>query len=131
MSELELEQTPPDSPLLGWGTPADWLALVPLNIHSNAYAKSIAVKSGPGLLYGFTVYSSNAGSQFIQVHDVPTAPANGAIPACLFTVGAAAQLPVNWLPPRTFLYGCFIVNSSTGATLTAGSADCFFDVQFL
>ena len=120
-----------DSPLLGWGTPSEDVALEPLNNHSIAYANSLIVKSGPGILFGFTVYSSKASAQFIQVFDANTVPADGAIPACVFTVAATSNLPVNWIPGRTFLAGCVLVNSSTGPTKTIGSADCWFDAQFL
>ena len=132
---MSFPQTPdlsaPDSPLVGWGTPPDYIALEPLNIHSNALAASLVVKSGPGKLYGFSIYSSRASSQFIQVFDATSLPADGAIPAAVFTVGATSNLAANWIPARTFLYGCVVCNSSTAATKTIGSADCFFDVQFI
>lgn len=126
-----MSQGLPDSPLLGWGTPGAEYALEPLNIHTNIYAASLVVKTGPGILYGFTVYSSKAGAQFIQVFDAASLPAEGAIPATVFTVATTSNLGVNWLPGRTFLTGCVICNSSTGPTKTIGSADCWFDVQFL
>src|SRR5690348_15378178 len=120
-----------DSPLVGWGTPDQDQALEPLNVHSNVYEATRLVKSGPGVLYGFTVYSSKASSQFIQVFDSATAPASGAVPATVLTVGATSNVAANWIPGRTFLYGCWIVNSTTGPTYTAGLADCWFDVQFI
>lgn len=120
-----------DSPLTGWGNPSGALALQPFNIHSIAYAASLVVKSGPGILYGFTVYNSNGAAQFIQVFDSNLLPDDGTIPACVFTVGGGAQLPVQWLPGRTFTTGCVLVNSSTGPTKTIGAADCFFDAQYL
>lgn len=120
-----------DSPLVGWGTPDDDVALLPLNKHSNAYAASIVVKSGPGVLYGFAVYNSNGSAQFIQVFDAAALPADGAIPAVVLTVAATSNLPINWIPGRTFLVGCVLCNSSTGPTKTIGSADCWFDVQVL
>lgn len=120
-----------DSPLLGWGTPEEALALEPLNKSSIARSASIVVKSGPGRLYGFTIYSNRGSSQFILVFDTTTLPADGAIPACVFPVAATASLPVQWVPWRTFLTGCVICNSSTDNTKTIGSADCWFDVQFL
>ena len=120
-----------DSPLLGWGTPPPWWALIPLNVHSNGYENTHVVKTGPGLLYGFSVYSSKASAQWIQVFDLTVLPATGAVPAVSLTVGATANLAANWIPPRTFLYGCVIVNSTTGPTYTAGSADTFFDVNYL
>ena len=128
-----------DAPLAGWGTPSGdinrlpltGVSRLPLNIHSNAYEATRQVKTGPGVLYGFTVYSSKASAQFIQVHDLTAVPASGAIPAAVFTIGATANLPVDWVPGRVFEYGCWIVNSSTGPTYTAGLADCWFDVQFV
>ena len=123
--------TVPDSPLVGWGTPPADVALQPLNIHSNVYENARVVKSGPGILYGFSVYNSKASAQFIQVFDAASLPADTAVPAAVFTVAASSNLAANWLPGRTFLYGCVICNSSTGPTKTIGSADCFIDVQFL
>lgn len=121
----------PTPPLLGWGTPDGALALEPFNNPSIAYEAARIVKSGPGILFGFTVYNSNAAAQFILVFDTNTVPADGAIPACVFTVAGLSNLPVQWIPGRTFTVGCVLLNSSTGPTKTAGSADCFFDAQYL
>lgn len=103
----------------------------PNNVHSTALENVHTVKFGEGLLFGFTVYSDKAAAQFIQVFDNRVAPTSGDVPAVVFNVASKSSLGVNWLPPRTFQVGCFIANSSTAATYTAGSADCFFDVQFL
>jgi hypothetical protein len=120
-----------DSPLAGWGNAPYSEQLYPLNKSTIAYANSLVVKTGPGILYGFTVYSSNAGAQFIQVFDATTLPADGAVPMTVFTVGATSNLGVNWIPGRTFHSGIVLCNSSTGATKTVGSADTWFDAQFL
>ena len=105
---------------------------LPLNHHSPAYANALNVKSGPGYLLGFTVYSSNVAAQFIQVHDKQTAPSSGDVPCLVVTVAATANLAVYFnTPGRSFLYGIQIVNSSTGPTYTAGAADTFFDAQFI
>ena len=121
----------PDTPLLGWGTPPDYMALEPLNIHSNVYEASRVVKTGPGILYGFTVYNSKSSAQFVQLFDAGTLPADGAIPVWTATVAATSNLGVNWLPGRTFTTGIILCNSSTGPTKTIGAADCFFDAQYL
>lgn len=104
---------------------------LPNSKHSNGYASSIVVKPGAGILYGFTVYNSNASAQFVQVFDLADLPADGVIPACLFSVAATSDKGVEWLNGRPFLTGCVLCNSSTGATKTIGAADCFFDVQYL
>lgn len=101
------------------------------NVHSTAYENVHAVKFGSGKLYGFTVYNSKASAQFIQVFDNSRAPASGDVPDVVFTAAASSNLGVDWIPGRPFRTGCFIANSSTGPTYTAGSADCFFDVQFI
>ena len=103
----------------------------PLNKHSNAYAASLVVKSGPGKLYGFTVYNSGA-AQFILVFDAAALPANGSVPAVVLSAAATANLGASWGDTgRSFDVGCVIVNSSTGPTLTIGAADCFIDAQYV
>lgn len=121
----------PDVPLLGFGIPTAEQSLEPLNIHGNALVASLVVKTGPGILYGFSLYNAKVSAQFIQVFDAASVPADGAIPAAIFTVATVANLAVNWLPGRTFTTGCVICNSSTAATKTLGSADCWLDVQYL
>lgn len=103
----------------------------PLSVSSLALQSAFLVTSGPARLFGFMVYSNKAASQFIQLHDTPTSPASGAVPVAVFTVAATGNLPVAYpWPGRWFNRGIWIANSSTAATLTAGSADCYFDVQY-
>jgi hypothetical protein len=112
-------------------TQGEGSGLWPFNKHTNVYAASLVVKTGPGKLYGFTVYNSGAG-QFLQVHDGSTVPANGAIPAFVLAVAATSNMGAYFGDVgRAFDTGCVIVNSSTGPTLTIGAADCFIDAQFL
>lgn len=120
-----------DSPLTGWGLPDADETLLPLNFHTNALAASLVVKTGPGILYGLTVYNSKASAQFVQVHDSVGVPADGAVPVLTLTVAASSNLGIQWLPGRTFLYGIFVCNSSTAATKTIGAADLFVDAQFV
>jgi hypothetical protein len=108
-----------------------WLQQAPRNAHSIAYENAHVVKGGQGLLYGFSIYSSNAAAQFIQVFDAAKLPADGAIPAVVYTIAATSNLPINWIPPRKFAAGIVICNSTTGPTKTIGAADTWFDVQYL
>lgn len=103
---------------------------LPLNSRSLAYEKARVVKAGPATLYGFSVYNSKVSAQFVLVFDSATLPANGAIPEAVFTVATVANLGVAWWPGRTFERGIVLANSSTGPTLTIGSADCWFDAQY-
>lgn len=121
----------PDLALLERSLLGETDALVPLNHSSIAYANACIVKSGTGFLYGFSVYNSSGSAQFIQVFDARTLPAEGAIPAAFYKVETVANLRVSWLPGRTFTAGIVLVNSSTGPTKTIGSADCWFDAQYL
>lgn len=109
---------------------------LPLNASSNGLSAAFQVKAGPGLMFGFSVITSKATAQFIQVHDLQTAPGSGAVPVAVFQINAAAiatgdHLAVSYIfPGRFFKYGIWLANSSTRATLTPGSADCFYDSQF-
>ncbi len=107
--------------------------LQPQNKHSTAYATSLVVKTGPGVLYGFTVFNSKASTQYILLIDINTVPADGdttlAIP---FPVATLTTLAVSYgTLGRAFNVGCVLVNSSTANSKTVGSADCWFDAQYL
>jgi hypothetical protein len=77
-------------------------------------------------------YNSKTTGQFIQLHNtVAVPPSNGSVPVMIFYVPAQSNFSLdlgNY--GRYFSTGMFIVNSSTGPTLTIGSSDCWFDVQF-
>lgn len=120
-----------DSPLLGWGTPTDDEALVPLNYASPALAKSAVVKTGPGILFGLTVTNTNAAAQFVQVFDAASVPADNAVPLFSKSVPSNDAVGFQWIPGRTFLTGIVVCNSSTANLKTIGAADCLFDVQYL
>ena len=85
----------------------------PLSKHSNGYSTNLVVKSGMGKLFGFTVFNSKASTQYILLFD-------------------AATLLVSYgMVGRAFNTGCVLVNSSTANSKTVGSADCWFDAQYL
>lgn len=105
---------------------------LPVSVSSLALEQFHVIKSGPGTLYGVSVYSNKAAAQFIQLFDTTTAPGSGAIPVCTFTVAATSNLGLYWgSVGRWFDRGIVIANSSTAATQTAGSADCYFDAQYV
>ena len=111
-----------------WWAPPD--NQYPLNFTSIAYENAHVALAGSGRLYGFTVYSSRSSSQFILIFDATAIPATGAVPVLVFPIGAAAVVAGYWgSVGRWFDRGIVIANSSTGPTYTAGSADCWFDVQ--
>ena len=102
----------------------------PLNFNVGAKVTSIIVP-GRIVAYGFTAYNTKASSQFIQVFDANTLPAEGSVPLFSWALAANSGVGFGWQPNgRQFQTGLVLCNSSTDATKTIGSADCFFDVQF-
>ena len=102
------------------------------NSTSNALENSRIVKSGATRLYGFSGTNTKASAQFILAFDATAIPANGAVPKFVMTAAASSDFWVSWTPGwRNFPDGCVLCNSSTAATLTIGSADCWFDAQYL
>ena len=105
---------------------------LPFNNGSLALEAGRSLISGRTYLLGLSVLNTNASAQYIQLHDVSGVAASGAIPKAVFTVAGASNLVIAWtMPGRRFRQGIYVTNSSTAATLTAGSADCFYDAQFV
>ena len=98
---------------------------------TTALATSLVVKAVRGTLYGLTGYNNRSSSQFIQIHDAASLPADTAVPDIVFTVPATTSFSLNYDEGREFQIGIVISNSSTAATKTIGSADCWFDVEYI
>jgi len=116
---------------LAWSGLGDAPAL-PVNVSSNGRSNFIVVKSGPGTIYGASIYSNKASAQFILLFDAATLPAEGTIPAAVFTVAATGNLGLYWgSVGRSFSQGLVLCNSSTDNSKTIALADCWFDAQFI
>lgn len=103
----------------------------PKNLTSEAYEASRVVSTKQGVLFGLTGYNSKASTQFIQIHDAPALPSDGAIPDVVISVSAQSSFSLDYGSlGRRFSKGIVVCNSSTGPTKTIGSADCWFDVQY-
>lgn len=132
MGLYEVEEAERSSDWIGGLVRELHAAGLPLNARSNVYENARLVKAGPGFLFGFTVYNSKGSGQFIQVFDSATLPAEGAVPEVFYDIATVVAKGVQWLPlGRTFQRGIYLVNSSTGPTKTIGSADCWFDAQYV
>lgn len=110
-------------------TVRDWQA-APLNFNQAVLLTSVVVP-GRIVVYGFTVYNTKASAQYLNVFDASTVPADTAVPLFSFPLPAHNGVGFGWpANGRQFQTGLVLCNSSTDATKTIGSADCFFDVQF-
>lgn len=102
------------------------------NSTSTAYEASRVVKAAAGTVYGLTGYNSKATAQFVQLFNSTTVPADTAVPVVVFTVAGSSNFSLDFGQfGRYFSTGIAIANSSTGPTKTVGSADCWFDVQYI
>lgn len=124
-------------PYLGSGREGEEVAIefsqFPFNSSSSVYETGRLAKSGPGTLYGFQGYSSRASAQFIQAFDLPSFAqlTSASVPVFFLTVNATGNYSASFgTLGRRFLQGIVVVNSSTGPTYTAGSADTWFDIQY-
>ena len=104
----------------------------PLNATVTAYAASLVIKASEGALFYVSGYNSKNAEQFILIFDAAALPADGAIPKVVYRVDARADFdfPFDHFG-RHFTNGIVICNSSTGPTKTIGSADCWFDAQYV
>jgi len=95
-------------------------------VASTAYEASHVLKIGPGRLISLIGYNSGS-TQFIQVHNAASLPADAAVPTYTFTVPATSNfsldIPTTGAPFTTGIVAC---NSSTGPTKTIGSANVWF-----
>lgn len=106
--------------------------VLPLNATTPALAASLIVKKNQAKLYGLTITNTKASSQFVQVFDAASLPADGTVPLFSLTVatGQSAGLYYGSVG-RSFEQGIVVCNSSTQGSKTIGSADCLFDVQYV
>ena len=103
---------------------------VPTNFNRGVLRASIVIP-GHLVVYGWTVTNTNAATQFLNVFDSATLPADTSVPLIAPKLPAADAQSFSYAPQgREFLQGLTLCNSSTQATKTIGSADCFFDVQY-
>lgn len=103
----------------------------PTNASTTAYAASLIIKASAGVLFCMNGYNSRTSSQFIQVHNTASLPADAQVPVITFTVPASANFSIDFGRfGRYFSTGITVCNSSTGATKTIGSADIWADCQY-
>lgn len=105
---------------------------LPVNSTSQALEASRVVQSGAATLFGVSGFNAKVSAQFVLIFDGTAIPANGAIPVVVVTVPTVSNFSVDFgFWGRAFHAGIIICNSSTPSTLTIGSADCWFDAQYV
>ena len=96
-------------------------------VSSSAAETGHVLKNAAGTLISLVGYNGKTSAQFIQVHNSTTVPAESSVPSYSFTVPASSNfsldIPICGAP---FTTGISVCNSSTQATKTIGSADCWF-----
>ncbi len=105
---------------------------LPYSSSSNAYESGRWVFAGQGRLYGISGYSSDSGAGFALLFDTDAIPGSGAVAVTVIATAATSNFSAYWgSSGRWFRRGCYLAYSSTSPTLTLGSADLFFDAQYI
>lgn len=105
---------------------------LPTRAVSTALEASRVVKASAGTLYRITGYNSKTSAQFIQVFNNSSLPADGAGTLIFtFRVAASSNFSLDFgTLGEAFSVGIVVCNSSTAASKTIGSADCFFTIGY-
>jgi hypothetical protein len=102
------------------------------SLASTALEASHVVKASAGRLYQLTGVNTKASAQYIQVFNSASVPADTTAPVLLAYVGSGANFSFDFGSiGRYFSTGISVSNSSTAATKTIGSADCWFNAEYL
>lgn len=102
------------------------------NVNTTAYAASLVAKATSGKIYNIIGYNSKAIGQFVQIHNSASLPIAGSVPVIMFYVGPMSNFSLDYgVYGKSFSTGITICNSSTGPTLTVGSADCWFTAEII
>ena len=92
---------------------------------AGALVASLVVSVKPCKLLALIALNTNASTQYIQVHETTTLPANGQVPALpAIPVATGSILMFDFGGNGVDLDALTICNSSTAATKTIGAADC-------
>jgi len=102
-----------------------------LNATTTVYANSLLIKAGAGTLYGIQGYNSLGATQWIQLHDTASVPADPAVPKIIIAVPGTSNFSLDLgKRGRPFATGIVACNSTTGPTKTIGLANCWIDAQY-
>jgi hypothetical protein len=94
-------------------------------IGNAALAASLVVSARPAKLCGIYGVNNGASQQYIQIHEAPALPADGATPRLSIPVGAGQFYSIEFEAGMD-LDAVTVCNSSTLATKTIGANNCAF-----
>lgn len=103
----------------------------PSNINTTALAASLVVKASAGTLYEVRGHNDLVSSQYILVHDAASLPADTAVPEDVILVPGDSNFSITYPQGKSFGTGIVVCNSSTLATKTIGTTNCWFSCEFL
>lgn len=102
------------------------------SVASTALETSHVIKASAGRLFQLTGVNTKTSAQYIQVFNSATVPADTTVPVLLAYVPAGANFSFDFGSiGRYFSTGISVSNSSTAGTKTIGSADCWFNAEYL
>jgi hypothetical protein len=105
---------------------------LPRNAFTNSAASTFVAFTGQGRV--LTINASNASSttSFVQVFNLASAPATGAVPFISVPLLTATAGTLTWTPSgRWFTSGCAVAMSSTQTSLTIAATGALIDVQYI
>jgi len=98
---------------------------------STVLATNLVVKASAGTLYGITITNSRTSSQFFQIHNTTSLPADTAVPVFTIYMAATTSVALDFgLRGMPLSTGITVCNSTTLATKTVGAADCWFSALY-
>jgi hypothetical protein len=96
-------------------------------VQSTALEAGHIISAAPGTLLTLTVLNTKSSSQYIQIHNSATAASNGDVPVFIYPATTATTIEIDkGTNGVDFSAGIYVCNSSTAATRTVGTTDCFF-----
>lgn len=99
---------------------------------STALEASRVIKASSGRLQCITATTNRTSDQYLQIFNSTTVPADGTAPVYVYKLPADSTIVIDVSPIGVyFSTGISISNSTTLATKTIGSADCYFTVEYV
>lgn len=99
-------------------------------VSSTAQEASRVISASACSVSRAAMQNANAAARYLHLHDATSLPPNGTVPKAVFIVGTTQTQVMSWSHPNNrFATGCVAATSTTGPTLTIGSADAIFQVD--